>query len=112
MEQFSCSCELHHPMTQDDWDKIIDVDMDNIPSVKFHTKHGKEVEYVKVIRCRDCRHFSVKDHWGNVNGVPILCASDMPTCDAWANTECMVDPDGYCFLGERKEGIEDGAGKA
>lgn len=53
--------------------------------------------YTQVIRCRDCRHFCIKDHFGNFNGVP--------TCDAWANTECMVNPDGYCFLGERKEGI-------
>ena len=68
--------------------------------------------YTQVIRCRDCRHFSVKDHWGKINGVPILGASDVPTCDAWANTECMVDPDGYCFLGDRKEGIEDAAGCA
>ena len=67
---------------------------------------------IELVRCRDYRHFSVKDHWGIMNGVPILAASDVPTCDAWANTECMVDPDGYCFLGGRKEGIEDDAGKA
>lgn len=47
MEEYSCSFTLNHPMTQEDWDKLIDVDMDNIPSVKFRTQHGKEVEYIK-----------------------------------------------------------------
>lgn len=61
------------------------------------------IEAESVVRCKDCRHFCIKDHFGNFNGVPILGASDVPTCDAWANTECMVKPDGYCFMAERRE---------
>lgn len=40
--------ELHSPLTEEDWDLITDVDLDHTPSVMFHTKHGKDVEYVKV----------------------------------------------------------------
>lgn len=40
--------ELHSPLTEENWDLITDVDLDHTPSVTFHTKHGKDVEYVKV----------------------------------------------------------------
>lgn len=39
--------ELHSPITEEEWDLITDVDLDRTPSVMFHTKHGKDVEYVK-----------------------------------------------------------------
>ena len=42
--------ELHSPITEEEWDLITDVDLDHTPSVMFHTKHGKDVEYVKVVR--------------------------------------------------------------
>ena len=61
---------------------------------------------VEVIRCRDCRYFEVKDIWENFYAdsieVPILAASDVPVCHRWGD-ECMTNPDGYCFLGERRE---------
>lgn len=87
-------------------DMVIKLDISDL------AEQFEKAGYTQVIRCRDCRHFSVKDHWGKINGVPILGASDVPTCDAWANTECMVDPDGYCFLGERREDVHADAGKA
>ena len=40
--------ELHSPITEEEWDLITDVDLDHTPSVMFHTKHGKDVEYIKV----------------------------------------------------------------
>ena len=40
--------ELNNPLTEEEWDLITDVDLDNTPSMMFHTKHGKDVEYVKV----------------------------------------------------------------
>ena len=45
---------LNNPLTEEDWDKICDVDMDNINKVTFCTKHSKEVEFVKIVRCEDC----------------------------------------------------------
>lgn len=38
---------LHNPLTEEEWDTIEDVDFDNTNSITFHTKHGKEVEFVK-----------------------------------------------------------------
>ena len=53
----------------------------------------------QVIRCKDCKYFSVKDHWQGM----ILGASDCPTCMRWAGGNCKTVPEGYCFLAERRE---------
>jgi len=39
--------ELNSPITEEQWDILEDVDFDNTESICFHTKHGKEVEFVK-----------------------------------------------------------------
>lgn len=38
---------LNSPITDEQWDMITDVDFDNTDKITFHTKHGKEVEFVK-----------------------------------------------------------------
>ena len=38
---------LHNPLTEEEWDMITDVDLDHTPEITFHTKHGKEVVFVK-----------------------------------------------------------------
>ncbi len=58
-------------------------------------------DLVNVVRCRVCKHFKVKDFWADFGKVPIL-VSDVPTCLRWEG-ECKTSPDGYCFLGERKD---------
>ena len=38
---------LSSPITEEKFDAITDVDFDNTDSIWFHTKHGKDVEFVK-----------------------------------------------------------------
>jgi len=38
---------LNSPITEEQWDDIMDVDFDHTDRIMFHTKHGKEVEFVK-----------------------------------------------------------------
>ena len=38
---------LHNPLTEEEWDAIEDVDFDHTNNITFHTKHGKDVEFVK-----------------------------------------------------------------
>ena len=45
---------LNNPLTDEQWDAISDVDFDRTDRIWFHTKHGKEVEFAKVVRCKDC----------------------------------------------------------
>lgn len=42
------SIELHNPLTEEERDAILDVDMEHTTSVEFTTKHGRKVEFAKV----------------------------------------------------------------
>ena len=48
---------LNSPITDEQFDAFTDVDMENTPRIVFHTKNGKEVEYIKLVRCKDCKWF-------------------------------------------------------
>lgn len=55
--------KLNSPITEEQWDAITDVDFDNTDRIWFSTKHGKEVEFVKVVRCKDCKWFKKEPGW-------------------------------------------------
>lgn len=38
---------LNNPLTKEDWDKIMDVELENTPSVTFKTPKGRQVKYIK-----------------------------------------------------------------
>lgn len=62
---------LNSPITEEQLDAITDVDFERTKSISFHTKHGKDVEFAKVVRCKDCKHWKKEDwniyvcHHGN-----------------------------------------------
>lgn len=39
--------KLNSPITEEQWDTITDVDFDHTDNIWFHTKNGKDVEFVK-----------------------------------------------------------------
>lgn len=67
-------------------------------------KFTVNIKGVKIIRCRNCKYYTVKDYWYDKSPIPILATSDCPTCTKWGSgSGCMTNPDGYCFLAERKD---------
>ena len=38
---------LHSPLTQEDWNKLSDAELENSPSVIFQTPQGRQVKYIK-----------------------------------------------------------------
>ena len=78
---------LNSPITEAQWDAITDVDFEHTNEITFHTKHGKEVKFVKasaqpedyahgfadgykqgkkdaqqeIIRCKDCRFYKTEN---------------------------------------------------
>ena len=69
---------------------------------------GNDVDSMRpLVRCRDCVHFTSKEEFAADVGIgfPLLMAT-VDTCDLWANTKCMVEPDGFCAWGvkRKKEG--------
>jgi hypothetical protein len=96
---------LNSPLTEEQWDMITDVDFDRTDRITFHTKHGKEVEFTKVIRCKDCKHRPYKDERGHIvppeedeECSPCPCVDDG---DWYYNY--IPEDDWYCANGEPKE---------
>lgn len=83
METLTGTFTLNSPLTEEDWDKITDVDFDNTHAVTFHTKHGKEVEFLKVARCKDCTEYQEKFRWCSLH-------------------DGEMQSEDYCSYGERK----------
>ena len=80
---------LNNPLTEEQWDMITDVDFDRTDHVTFHTKHGKEVEFAKVIRCKDCKYNS------NTEG-------NYVNCDIIPQMFGKTPDDNYCSWAERR----------
>lgn len=67
---------LNSPITEEQWDVITDVDFENTDRIWFHTKHGKEVEFVKHIRGRwdDVPHKTVEHGEVVIDGATVRCS--------------------------------------
>jgi hypothetical protein len=52
-----------------------------------------------VCLCKDCLRFE-RNHWETVNGIPLIVGHNI--CNGWGGG-CQTDPEGYCFMAERKE---------
>ena len=75
---------LSSPITEEQFDAITDVDFDNTDRIWFHTKHGKDVEFVKrkkgkwkyigfmVVECTEC-HAQLHE---------LECTNYCPNCGA------------------------------
>jgi hypothetical protein len=79
---------LNNPLTEEDWDMISDVDFDRTDRITFHTKHGKEVEFQKVIRCRDCKFL-------RFTGTIWRCQNRL--------VMMLCEPNDFCSRAERNE---------
>ena len=38
---------LHSPLNKEDWDKLLDVELEKSPSVTFQTPQGRQVRYIQ-----------------------------------------------------------------
>ena len=52
-------------------------------------------EWVKVVRCRDCKHYS-EHEW-------IIATDVSDVCHFWHGEPTKVEPDGFCKWGEPRE---------
>lgn len=79
---------LNNPLTDEQWDEITDVDFDRTDRIMFHTKHGKNVEFVK---SRTGRWIEHKDY----PGLAYVCSE----CDYFTTLKSYYCP----FCGARME---------
>lgn len=71
--------------------------------VKVLTDVYKSMDFVQVVRCRDCKHFYEDRRDTSIGWVNVL------VCDSkqWSTSSLMpshtVEPDGFCAWGERRD---------
>lgn len=66
---------------------------ESINCLSFGGKDIKPIEFIKVVRCKDCKHFKP------IEGERL--------CGAWEEIFYNpVEENGYCYKGERKESEE------
>lgn len=76
---------------------LTDVDVSKTPSFSIKDKHGGEAEYVKVVRCKDCKFATIT---AGVYGKE----PEVKYCDIWFPREAEYMPiNYYCASAERKE---------
>ena len=85
---------LDNPLTEEQWDMITDVDFDHTDRIAFRTKHGKEVEFAKVIRCKDCKLWMRN---------PYRESSVFGLCFKHKDIAIATDETDWCSWAERKE---------
>lgn len=76
---------LNNPITPEQWDLLEDVDFDHTDRIWFHTKHDKDVAFVKERKGKWIVHKSPDEyHCGLV---------ECPFC----RTELIAEPNEYCY---------------
>lgn len=95
-DDLSFSLTLHSPMTKEDWEKIEDLEMESVPAVTFTTPSCKDVEFVKVVRCEDCKHWSdFTPNLKRLTGYDGQCKRH--------HRDIFTNLDDFCSYGDRKQ---------
>lgn len=87
MSEYVGELKLKEPLTKENWGIITDADFKHTTKVTFTTPHCGEVEFVKVVRCKDCKHRQAEDGFCEGRGWPMQ----------------LVPDDGFCDKGEKSE---------
>lgn len=66
-------------------------------------KQAQQDAQPEIIRCKDCKHFHLNVFGDEIGiGKPYDCLIvGHEMCDAWGDG-CKTDPEGFCFMGERR----------
>ena len=80
---------LLDPLTNEEVLKLYDWEFEKSNEIVFTTPKGKKVEFIKVVRCKDCKY--------SYDGVSSWCCSH-GVCAGY-----ILSGDFYCKCGERKE---------
>ena len=62
------------------------------------------LEMSDLILCKDCKYFEY-DRFAKVDEIPLIVAHEI--CNKWGDG-CKTREDGFCFLAEPKEEVDNG----
>lgn len=64
-------------------------------------------DVVEVVRCKDCKHRKLNEHYGEKGYLRIKAMCVLDTGDPFELSRCAEDDDWFCADGERKDGGQD-----
>lgn len=94
---------LNSPISDEQWDRLTDVELDHTDKIVFTTKAGKKVEFVKVVRCEDCVNRVVNEHRGEKGYMPLKAMCRLDTGDIFELGRCADNDKWFCADGDRRE---------
>lgn len=62
------------------------------------------LEMSDLILCKDCKYYE-RDSVAKIDGIPLIIAHEI--CNKWGDG-CKTSEDGFCFLAEPKEEVDNG----
>lgn len=65
------------------------------------------VDVVEVVRCRDCKHRIVNEHFGKRGYIQLKAMCELDTGDPFELGRNAEEDDWFCADGERKDGGQD-----
>lgn len=77
------------------------INVDKLPYIK-----SPIVDTVPVVRCKDCKHRIVNEHYGENGYIKLKAYCKLDTGDIFSLGRCAEDDDWFCSDGERKGGDE------
>lgn len=60
-------------------------------------------DVVEVVRCKDCKHRIMNEHYGEVGYMKLKAICDQDTGDPFELSRCAEDDEWFCADGERRE---------
>lgn len=63
------------------------------------------VDAVEVVRCKDCKHRIVNDHYGEKGYLKIKAICELDTGNPFELGRCACEDDWFCCDGERKDEV-------
>lgn len=78
------------------------VDLPDPISLEEITTFAEQYEFVKVVRCKDCKYRKVNENYGKRGYLKIKAMCELDNDDVFSLGRCADDEDWFCADGERK----------
>ena len=83
--------------------KITDIEKTVLTGVKNCVERIPAANVVEVVRCKDCKHRIVNEHYGKKGYLWIKAMCELDTGDPFELGRCAENDDWFCADGERKD---------
>lgn len=88
-------------------DKITDIEKAVLTGVKTYVERIPATDVVEVVRCKDCKHRIVNEHYGEKGYLKLKAMCELDTGDPFEFARDAGNDNWFCADGERKDEGQD-----